>query len=186
MKLIHIAWLIVLAVGCKKEEKTLNDICGIEVPAYWHGKAGIANASSNLPYWEDMRCWARVYKNQFSVEMTKWYRPCDKIFCHISGLPFLQHDSISNLRRFEFPKAWFEIIHGEDAFAESYDILEGADNWITIDGFRADSTEMWGRYNLTFVLSPLSVGKGRYDPTFPDTIFLENGVYTTRIWSRSF
>jgi hypothetical protein len=183
MKQIHLIWLIILAIGCEKE-KTLDDICGIEAPQYWHGKAGKANASSNLPYWEDMRCWARVNEDRFSVEMTKWYRPCDKILCMISGLPFLQRDSISHLKRSDLPKAWLWVVHGEDALAESYDILEDADNWITIDGFSADSTEIWGRYDLTFVLSPRSVGKGLYDPTFPDTIYLKDGVYTSRIRTR--
>jgi hypothetical protein len=184
MKLIHLLWLILLIVSCEKE-KTLTEICGIEAPEYWNGKAGIANASTNLPHWEDMRCWARVHKDLFSVEMTKWYRPCDKILCTITGLPFLQRDSISNLNNTIDPQASLWLVHGEDAFAEYFDILEDADNWITIDGFNADSTEIWGRYNLTFVLSPFSVGKGLYDPTFPDTIFVKDGVYTTRILIRS-
>lgn len=192
MKTISYIFIFLTAIGCEKSSLSLKDMCGIEAPTYWGFESGISNASTNLSHWKDMRCLFRVSPlidhsgELFSIEMTNWYRPCDKILCKITNLPFLKLDTLT-LGEYSSnaPSAYLSIVHGEDATTEGYDLLEGFNNWLVIDGHSSDSTEVWGKYNLAFVISPHSIGGGIYDPTFPDTIFLRNGEFTSRLYVRA-
>jgi hypothetical protein len=68
-----------------------------------------------------------------------------------------------------------------DASYETYHILESGRNWLLIDDINSDTSEITGKFNLSFITSyePYLTGeKERWDdPNRPDTLRFTNGEF---------
>jgi hypothetical protein len=68
-----------------------------------------------------------------------------------------------------------------DASYETYHILESGSNWLLIDEINSDTTEIRGKFSLSFITSyePYLTGERERwdDPNRPDTLHFTNGAF---------
>ena len=68
-----------------------------------------------------------------------------------------------------------------DATIEQYDLIENSNCWVIIENVNSDTTEIEGRFHLSFVTTyePYLTGeKERWDdPNRPDTLHFTNGEF---------
>jgi hypothetical protein len=80
----------------------------------------------------------------------------------------------------EFPTGAIRFMDA-DALIETYHLLEDADNWVIIDKVNPDSTEVEGRFQMSFITSRevyLNNERERWDdPNRPNILHFTNGKF---------
>jgi hypothetical protein len=109
----------------------------------------------------------------------------EKIKIRFSNIDISESDTIklhfsrNGLSR-EFPTGAIHFIDA-DALIETYHLVSDADNWAIIDKVNADSTEVEGRFNVSFITSReeyLNNERVRWDdPNRPNILHFTNGEF---------
>lgn len=186
MRILIILALIIFIVSCNKNENEIH--CG---PKYYPGNS---TCNSNYAGIEWRNAASYFYCNNYhdlnsypnySIKFFISDNNCNMDVVTIKNLPkrgckFKLEYSLWALA--SFPSAVFHSNNGGDATAEIYDLIEeGFDNWVSIESINKDSTELTGRFNLGFVLSKETPGRGLYDPNMPDTLYFRDGTFRSII-----
>jgi|GEM_PF-5495273 len=74
-----------------------------------------------------------------------------------------------------------ECLGDGDVAGDNFDVFEFEDNWIKITRWDEDSKKLEGEFQVNFIFRGLETGEPRKANTFPDTIRVTDGVFSTKV-----
>lgn len=175
---------LLLFFSCSKERLPPSNPCrdahimGIEL------ETGPSSANTNFIEWE-AKAWSSfgggndttLFRLSIGIENT---RNCDIYEMLILEVPFdEENEEVYLSSTGQYKTAKFAVAHGGDAIAEQYILVDELPNSIK---FTKTNDTISGEYDLTFVISPKSVGRGMYNPSWPDTLKFTKGIFIAPLW----
>lgn len=179
--------------ACKKKE---------DPGPYW----GTAFASFNGEYWNDLRGWQmRVLA---STGANADLPPCQPGIVHVmmeKSTPEGYAREVLYINKIPpnigtYPVHIFKVCQENilvganfhllgadgDVLLDSYQVLETEDNWVNISSYNANTGEVRGTFQISFVHGSAEdvVKREKVVTDFPDTIRFTNGQFHTRIYNR--
>lgn len=171
--LTHIFYLFLCLLGCSKEARVPQCFD----PSFEPGpNAGISEAMTNFMNWNALTLCDFGDNDSTDIDLyisVSIINNCDVYTISLRNIPLGEEEVDLSLNGIT---AEFYILHGGDAVAEEHVLLKDQTNYLNFR--KIDQNAISGEYSLNFGVSPESVGKGLYTPSFPDTLIFKDGVFS--------
>ena len=174
---LYILLALILISSCSKEAIFIS--C-IDPSTLTNPKLGTSTANTDFLDWNAITsCYFSPYdSNRFDIRIGI----ANLNNCDLYEITFMNVSLEKKKVNLTLPSnpnklsARFTIWHGGDAIAEQYVLADNYENYINLS--EVDENKVMGGYQLAFIVSPESVGRGLYDPSLPDTLKFNDGIFT--------
>jgi hypothetical protein len=179
--IIYTSFAIICFFSCSKQPE--NNNC-FEIEFNNKIEFGFTQANSNLMDWSDAGAIFNNSPNSLSAINLRLGKPndekCDYYEIDLNNLPLIESKFDLNLLNLSSNfNSNLTILHGGDAIAEQYELVDTFNNYLVITDIKPDL--IIGEYSLAFKVSDNSIGRGLYDTSLPNVLYFKNGIFSAKL-----